>query len=55
MDSERDTRSLKSREQLLDELEKLRETLTPQQYAFASARIIEQLKRRGQRPRYAVT
>lgn len=49
-------RNTPSREQLLERLEELRAKLTPQQYAAASARILDQLKQQRERkPRYAIT
>lgn len=46
----------RSREQLLAELELLRKTVPPEQYGYASARILKQLQKlQNQRRRYAIT
>lgn len=45
----------KTREELMRELERLRATLSPQQYAIAAARILDKLKQPSTRPRYAIT
>jgi hypothetical protein len=44
----------RTRDQILRDLEKLREK-APEQYAQRSARLLDELKRKDQRPRYAVT
>jgi hypothetical protein len=45
--------SEKTREEILEELDRLRKA--PDQYAQRSARLLDELKKKDQRPRYAVT
>lgn len=42
------------RQKLLEELERLRQE-QPEQYAQRAARLLDELKKKDQRPRYAVT